>query len=152
MTLHTTPATIAAALRRAADDIAAMGDVDLDPSNVHLSIQVANYEGTPRTRKTAVDALGIALTGYAGESEVDGSRHHRTPYKAIFRRGDVDVSVFTALTDANHHPTRHVCQDTDLTEVRVSDCEAGCKVWTCSGCDVDRVVHSATYGCTKAGA
>lgn len=153
MNLHTSPATIAAALRRAADDLEAVGDVELDPTNVTLNIQVASYKGTPQTRKATVDTLGIALTEYAGESETDNPpNYHQVPYNARSRREGVSVSVYTSLTDAEIHATRHVCQPSELTEVRLSNCEAGCKVFTCSGCDVERVVHSASYGCTTAGA
>jgi hypothetical protein len=35
----------------------------------------------------------------------------------------------------------------DLTEVRLSDCEFGCKIWRCNGCGEEMLLHSATYGC-----
>ena len=37
--------------------------------------------------------------------------------------------------------------DLNLTEVRMSDCEYGCKVWRCESCGEEQVQHSATYGC-----
>lgn len=37
--------------------------------------------------------------------------------------------------------------DLNLTEVRLSDCEFGCKVWRCESCGEEMLIHSATYGC-----
>ena len=37
--------------------------------------------------------------------------------------------------------------DMDLTEVGMSDCEFGCKIWRRGCCGEELVLHSATYGC-----
>lgn len=37
--------------------------------------------------------------------------------------------------------------DLNLTEVRMSDCRYGCKVFRCGSCGDESVLHSATYGC-----
>lgn len=98
--LHTSPASIAAALRRAADDLEAMGDVTLSALNLHVSLQAVGYKGTFAERKATVDACGVALTGVIGHTEGDEDAQHRlksfTP-----RTGDSDmqVSVFTAVKD-----------------------------------------------------
>lgn len=46
-------------------------------------------------------------------------------------------------------PCEHV-HDLNLVEVRMSDCEFGCKVWRCESCGEEMVLHSATYGCPGA--
>lgn len=43
--------------------------------------------------------------------------------------------------------TREHRHDLNLTEVRLSDCEFGCKVWRRECCGEELVIHSATYGC-----
>lgn len=35
----------------------------------------------------------------------------------------------------------------ELVEVRMSDCEFGCKIWRRPCCGEELLIHSATYGC-----
>lgn len=41
----------------------------------------------------------------------------------------------------------HDCDRSSQTEIYMSDCRYGCKVFRCSGCSAERIIHSATYGC-----
>ena len=89
-----TPAGIAAALRRAADDIEAMGDVELSTVWVSLNLQAVQHEGTGPERIATVDALCRALLG------VDGVMHHTNglyhePAGADESRGDLKVDIYT---------------------------------------------------------
>lgn len=98
--IHTSPASIAAALRRAADDLDKAGDTQLSPVNLHLNLQAVSYCGTADERKSAVDALCVALTGTVGYTETDEDPHHRLSYEATTgARNDMDVSVYTAVKD-----------------------------------------------------
>ncbi|MGC5319350.1 hypothetical protein ACPXB5_11490 [Micromonospora arida] len=46
--------------------------------------------------------------------------------------------------------TAHRCRSDDLTEVGLSNCDAGCKVMTCPVCTAEYVAHSSVYGCQRA--
>jgi len=103
--LHTSTASIAAALRRAADDVDKAGDVQLSPVVLQLNLQAVNYHGTPAERKATVDTLAAALTGRIGETEEGRDAQHRlesfTP-----RTGDddMDVAIYTAVEDFGSRP------------------------------------------------
>lgn len=97
----TTPAQIAAALRRAADTIAAIGDVELSPTAVTLNLQVVKHgSALAEERVATVDTLLQALIGVDGEFAED-INHHWTPYAARDARVDLTVSVFTGLPDTD---------------------------------------------------
>ena len=88
MNLHGTPASIAAALRRAADDLDAMGDVTLSPVTVQLDLQAVQFKGTGAERITTVDALCAGLLGVTGEMS-----DHSSQYGAPFDDRDrIDLS------------------------------------------------------------
>jgi len=42
------------------------------------------------------------------------------------------------------------CNHRSITEVRLSDCEYGCKVYQCKECQHEMVIHSQSYGCRTA--
>lgn len=46
--------------------------------------------------------------------------------------------------------TAHHCTDIDLEEVRLSQCDAGCKILACRICGAEYVAHSTVYGCRRA--
>ena len=98
--LHTTASSIAAALRRAADDLDKIGDGPLSPVLVYLGFQAVGHRGTFDERKHAVDVLAVALTGVPGETEKGRNAQHRLEsFTPRLGGDDVQVSVFTAVKD-----------------------------------------------------
>jgi hypothetical protein len=92
----TSPAAIAEVLRRAADDIEAMGDVALSPTTVNIDLQAVRHAGTPAERIATVDALSRALVDAPGELSGDGEHaHHSTPLTVRGSRPGVKVAVYT---------------------------------------------------------
>lgn len=96
--LHTTAASIAAALRRAADDLDKLADIDLSPVAVQINLQAVSHRGTSIERQATVDRLGMVLVGHAGETDGDEDAHHRLPF-SVRDRGDLDAAVYTAVDD-----------------------------------------------------
>ena len=96
--LHTTAASIAAALRRAADDLDKLGHVELSPVAVQINLQAVSYRGTSEQRTGTVDRLGLALLGHVGTSEDSAAGHHSVPLDHR-DRGDLEVAVYTAVQD-----------------------------------------------------
>lgn len=98
--LHTSPASLAAALRSAADQLELMGDVAISPIALQLNLQAVGYHGTFDQRKDTVDALGIALVGEPGMTEDCDDPHHRLPFEHRAARGDCDIALYTAVNDS----------------------------------------------------
>ena len=94
--LHTTPASIAAALRRAADDLEALGDVTLSPIRAVVDLQAVRYHGTADERIATVDTLGVALAGKPGEAGGHEGSHYST---GALNRGDIGTAVYAGLVD-----------------------------------------------------
>lgn len=98
--LHTTAASIAAALRRAASDLDKIGDVPLSPVGLLLNLQAVSHKGTVAERTATVDTLAVALTGVAGVTETGSNAHHHLePFTPRLGDDDMQVSVFTAVKD-----------------------------------------------------
>lgn len=96
--LHTSPASIAAALRRAADDLDKAGDVQLAAVNLRLNLQAVSYEGTADERKATVDALCVALAGAVGHTETCDDPHHRISFQDSWgARDDMDLAIYTSI-------------------------------------------------------
>lgn len=95
--LHTTPASIAAALRSAADQLDLTGDVELSPVLLQLNLQAVCTRGTADERKNTVDVLSLALVGQPGYTEDCDAPHHRNSFSA--NRADADVAIYTAVND-----------------------------------------------------
>ncbi|MFI6763324.1 hypothetical protein ACIBF5_29740 [Micromonospora sp. NPDC050417] len=101
----TSTAHIAAALRRAADAIAALGNVELSPIQIGLNLQVVVH-GNPdeMARVATTNVLNRALIGRPGELNT-GIYHHSTPYEVLRARHDMNVNVFTALPELEARET-----------------------------------------------
>ncbi len=102
------PHDMAEALRRLADDLAAMPDDELPMMAVSVSIQFCSWTATPdQQRQAAVDAVAKQLLGLPGEARklANGTWHHTTPYDRRADRSDgIHLAVFTALTDLDGEP------------------------------------------------
>lgn len=87
---------------------------------------------------------------------LDGTKYatRRDANRAAYEAGLLGFMVYESDAPSYGLPTADDqclgCRPHDLSEVRLSDCRYGCKVMTCSGCHVERVVHMASYGCPNA--
>ncbi|WP_416906233.1 hypothetical protein [Micromonospora echinospora] len=97
---HTSPLTIAAALRRAAADLENLGDIPISSTQVSIDLQAVAHVGTFDERRSTVDVLARALTGDAGKTAKGRDAHHTTkPFVPRLGVNDVQVAVFTAVKD-----------------------------------------------------
>ncbi|MDG4798950.1 hypothetical protein [Micromonospora sp. WMMD980] len=104
--LHTSPASLAAALRSAADQLDLMGHVEISPIALQLNLQAVAHQGTFEQRKDTIDALGIALVGEPGVTEDCDGPYHRLPFEHRGARGDCDIALYTASNDSRRGGAR----------------------------------------------
>ncbi|WP_431895797.1 hypothetical protein [Micromonospora haikouensis] len=94
---HTTPASLGAALRRAAADIEALGDIQLSPTLISLNLQAVRHGGSEDERKTAVDVLARALAGPDAPMETTEGTHRLCHWAPRAGGDDMWFSVYTGL-------------------------------------------------------
>ena len=87
-----------------------------------------------------VDAEIRALTVVGGPSPLDWRRVRRAEQRVLRQ-------TFAFVAGERRRSTESHVHDLNLVEVRMSDCEFGCKVWRCESCGEETVLHSPMYGC-----
>jgi hypothetical protein len=92
------PRQIAAALRALAEDVDAIGNIDLAQMQVSINVQVVPHDADQHERTSTVN---VVAAGLGGSTEVrrlrSGDYHYGTPYDA--EAHGVGVGVFTALPE-----------------------------------------------------